>query len=119
MAVVDHEAAWHEFRRRLREPAANGQPRSSWGRPHLLELLDELEVKHLIDESADRAILRRFAGGLVDTFLGLLPRSRSTDDPLELDDPSRTSRAMAGGELQPMTGGHDGSQHHAPAHAGR
>lgn len=116
MAVVDHEAAWHDLRRRLREPAANGQPRGSWGRPYLLELLDELEVHHLIDESGDRRVLRRFSATLVDTFLGLLPRHGSTDDPLEGDDRFATSPAMDGGERHAMTnGGHDGSQYRSPA----
>jgi hypothetical protein len=116
MAGVDGDALLVDLRRRLRA-------RPSWGLPQLRELLEELELEHTPDESVDAAVLRRFAAGLTDEFLGRLPpRNGSTDDPLAGDDPhSRdrgmtTSAAMDGGERHAMTeGGHDGSQHRTAA----
>lgn len=96
MAVVDHEAAWADLRGELRRQRLE-DGRTSFGTPQLLELLDELEVRNRIDESHDRKVLRRFAGALVDTFLGLLPRATSTEGPLA-DDDQVTSPAMARGE---------------------
>lgn len=117
MAGVDGDALLVDLRRRLRE-------RPSWGLPQLRELLEELELEHTPDESADAAVLRRFASGLTDEFLGQLPRLGSPDDPLAGDDPRSlvqgpvTSAAMDGGERHAMTvGGHDGSQHSSRASA--
>jgi hypothetical protein len=84
--LVDHEALVLDLRHELRTATGpDGGQRNSWGRAQLLELLDELEGRHRVDEAADAATLRRFAGHLTDTFMGLVPRP-ATDIPLAADD---------------------------------
>lgn len=110
MAGVDGDGFLRALRARLREPGPDGRPRSSWGRPQLLEVLDELEAAHTPDESSDAAVLRRFAGALTDTLLEVLPDP--TPGPLT-DDDRETSPAMdGGGAIRSLQGGtHDHDRH--------
>jgi hypothetical protein len=105
--LVDYPALVLDLRGRLAE-------RPSWGSGQLRDLVDELEQRHRITETADAAVLRRFSGHLTDIALGLLP-DPATDTPLTEAAPSGTTSAMGeGAPSDPLPHGETHDRH--PAH---
>lgn len=86
--LVDYPALILDLRGEL-------QARESWGRGQVLGLINELEQRHRVDETADAAVLRRFGGHLHDSFMGILPAV--TPGPLTGGDRAATSSVMDDG----------------------
>jgi hypothetical protein len=115
MALVDWEAVVADF-----EAFLVSDGRSSHGTDFLARKLVELRARHRIDESSDRATIRRFTERLTEVFFSLTPVA--TDDPLAGGDRSvsrGTGDTVDDGRRREPTdeavgGTHDGSQHREP-----